>query len=168
MQSNASGLTTINKSLEGGRRVPIERAHGLTPAIFYERYLTGIGKPVIVTDELNTWPARSKWNLEFFKSRYGSDSVIASVWPGNKYMKVIKLDDYISYVQAPNDRPRAFGLTLKPNSHGRSHLNRCPVLCISTGGAASFCTPNCWTTSNKALSLSKTGFRCCLRLFAKF
>jgi hypothetical protein len=114
MQSNAGGMTTMNNSLDGCRRIPIERAHGLTPEILYECYLTGSGRPVIVTDELNTWPARSKWNFEFFKSRYGSDSVVAAVWPGNKYVKMIKLEDYISYVQAPNNRVK--GLWIDPET----------------------------------------------------
>lgn len=114
MQTHSSGTATTNSALNGCRRVPIERAHGLTPEIFYERYLTGIGKPVIITDELNIWPARSKWNFEFFKSVYGSDTVIASIWPGDKYVKVIKLEDYINYLQAPNDHPK--GLWIDPET----------------------------------------------------
>ena len=104
MQSNASRLVTMNSAIEGCRKVPIERAHGLTPDIFYQRFLTGIGKPVIVTDEMTTWQARSKWSLEFFKSRYGSDRVMPSIWPGEKYGKLMKLEDYIDYIQAPNER----------------------------------------------------------------
>ena len=58
------------------KTVPIERAHGLTPDVFHERYLSGGGKPVVVTDALNHWGARSKWTFDFFRSRYGSDSVL--------------------------------------------------------------------------------------------
>lgn len=114
MQTNPGGSTTMNDALEGRRRVSIERAHGLTPEIFYERYLTGIGKPVIVTDELNTWMALSKWSFDFFKSRFGSDSVMGSIWPGNKYVKMMKLEDYIDYLQAPKDRAK--GLWIDPET----------------------------------------------------
>lgn len=101
MQSNASAFTESNKSHEGCRKIPIERAKGLTPEIFYARYLTGIGKPVIITDELTTWKARSKWSFDFFKTHYGSDNVVASIWPGEKYTKLMKLEDYVGYIQSP-------------------------------------------------------------------
>jgi Cupin-like domain len=103
MQKDPPGFTDPSNAIESCRRVPIERAHDLTPEIFYARYLTGLGKPVIVTDEMNTWNARSKWNLDFFKSRYGSDTVLPSVWPGTKYTKLMKLEDYIRHVQSPNE-----------------------------------------------------------------
>src|SRR5579864_1469727 len=114
MQTNTSGSTAAINALDGCRRVPIERAHSLPPGIFYERYLSGIGKPVIVTDELNTWQAPSKWSLDFFRSRFGSDSVIATVWPGNKYLKMMKLEDYIGYVQSPKDRTK--GIWIDPKT----------------------------------------------------
>jgi hypothetical protein len=104
MQESLSGITNPTNAIESCRRVPIERAHNLTPEIFYERYLTGVGKPVIVTDEMNSWNARSKWNLDFFKSRYGSDTVLPTVWPGTKYAKLMKLADYIGYIQSPNEK----------------------------------------------------------------
>ena len=103
MQTNTTSLTTSN-TIRDCQHVPIERAHGLTPEIFYERYLTGSGKPVIVTDELNTWKARSNWSFDFFKSRYGSETVVPAIWPGDKYMKLMRLEDYIGYIQAPSER----------------------------------------------------------------
>jgi hypothetical protein len=108
MQSNPSDSTTIKKALEGCRRIPIERAHGLTPEVFYERYLTGIGKPVIVTDELSTWNARSKWSFDFFKSRYGSDTVRPAVWPGDRLVKLMTLADFLNYVEAPSEPSQGF------------------------------------------------------------
>jgi hypothetical protein len=111
---NSSGITEMTKENGDCRRVPIERAHGLTPEVFYERYFSGAGKPVIVTDEMDGWGARKKWDFEFFKSRYGSDSVLASVWPATKYSKLMKLADYIGYIQAPNEK--APGIWLDPKT----------------------------------------------------
>ena len=36
-----------------------------------------------------------------FKSQYGAENVVASVWSNEKYRKVIKLADYIEYLDAP-------------------------------------------------------------------
>jgi Cupin-like domain len=88
-------------SEESCAAVPIERVECMAPEIFQQRYLSGSGKPVIVTDALNTWPARSKWSFDFFKSRYGSDRVVPSIWPGDKYLKVIQLSDYIDSLDDP-------------------------------------------------------------------
>lgn len=94
------------------RKVPIERRCGLIPEDFHHRYLTGSGKPVIVTDALNTWRARTKWSFEFFKSRYGSERVVPSIWPGDKYLKVIELGDYIDYLNEPGKKTPGFWIDL--------------------------------------------------------
>jgi hypothetical protein len=91
----------MSKMIECGRRVSIERAKGLTPEIFHERYLTGSGKPVLVTDAMDTWKACTKWSFDFFKSHYGSERVVPAVWPGDKYLKVIRLADYIDSLDDP-------------------------------------------------------------------
>jgi hypothetical protein len=88
---------------------PIERARGLTPEIFQQQYLTGMGKPIIVTDAITSWPALSRWGFEFFKTHYGSDSVIVKTWLGSKGMKFVKLmslGDYIDYVERPDGPSR--------------------------------------------------------------
>ena len=95
-------------------KFPSERAQNLTPELFYARYLSGVGKPVILTDELNTWNARSKWTLDFFKSHYGSDTVLPTVWPGTKAMKIMTLADYIGYIQSPTEKSP--GMWIDPNT----------------------------------------------------
>jgi hypothetical protein len=90
------------------KTVPIERAHDLDPETFYQRYLTGAGQPVVVTDALKSWNALIKWDFEMFKTAYGSESVVVSVWSNEKYRKVVKLKDYIDYLAAPAERAPGF------------------------------------------------------------
>jgi hypothetical protein len=102
----------MTETIECCRRVAIERANGLTPAVFHERYLSGSGKPVILTDVLNSWKARTKWTFDFFKSHYGSEQVVPSIWPGDKYLKVIPFADYIDSLDNPNGRTPGFWIDL--------------------------------------------------------
>jgi histone arginine demethylase JMJD6 len=90
------------------RRTPIERARSLTPQTFYQRNLSGIGKPVIITDALGSWNALTKWNFEMFKSLYGSESVLVSFWSDEKHRKVVKLADYLDYLDSPSGRLPGF------------------------------------------------------------
>jgi Cupin-like domain len=103
----------MTRSTECGSRTAIERADGLTPEVFQERYLSGAGKPVILTDALNSWPALSKWNFDFFKSRYAAERVVPSIWPGDKYLKVIPFGDYLDSLDDPNRPTPGFWIDLK-------------------------------------------------------
>jgi cupin-like protein len=87
------------------RQQPVERTSGLTPEKFHQRFLTGIGKPVILTDALTSWPALSRWSFDLFKTRYGSDSVTPRTWLGRdgmKFVKLMKLGDFLDYLDAPD------------------------------------------------------------------
>lgn len=42
-----------------------------------EMFDSGAFRPCIVTDAAAEWPARDKWNLDFFASRYGSNVGVA-------------------------------------------------------------------------------------------
>jgi len=84
---------------------PIERTSGLTPETFHQHFLTGIGKPVILTDAMNSWPALTRWSFELFKTRYGSDSVAPSTWlgpNGTKFLKLMRMSDFIDYLDSPD------------------------------------------------------------------
>jgi len=48
----------------------IDRRSGLTPETFANEYLKDL-KPVVFTDLMDTWPAKNKWTVEFFKEKYG-------------------------------------------------------------------------------------------------
>ena len=94
----------MSSAIKRLHRQPIERVRGVTPEIVHQQYLTGIGKPVIVRDAISAWPALSRWNFEFFKTRYGTDSIIARTWLGSsgmKYMKLMSLGDYIDCLKSP-------------------------------------------------------------------
>lgn len=49
---------------------PIDRRTGLTREEFAQSYLAP-RKPVVFTDLTSTWPAKEKWTIDFFKSKYG-------------------------------------------------------------------------------------------------
>jgi Cupin-like domain len=87
--------------MEFSRSLPIERVHGLTPDIFQQRYLAGYGKPVILTDAMNSWMALTQWSFEFFATRYGSDTVAPRTSSGPKCAKLMTLGDYLGYLDAP-------------------------------------------------------------------
>jgi hypothetical protein len=108
------------------RSLPIERAPSCTPESFLQTYLVGHGKPVIVTDALNSWGAPSLWSFEMFKTRYGSENVIPRTWSGPQYMKLMKLGDFMDYLDAP-DAPSQ-GLWIDPATlHPRKAPDAAPA-----------------------------------------
>jgi hypothetical protein len=96
-----------------GRRVEIPRAHGLERPDFERRHVRGGGRPVIVTDAMNGWPALERWNFDFFRERYGDDQVVANSPMflerdlGLDPVQVrMSLAAYVDYVRAPEREPR--------------------------------------------------------------
>jgi hypothetical protein len=92
--------------MDGLRSFPVERAHGLTPETFDKHFLSGVGKPVVVTDVVNLWPALSRWNFDLLKTRYGSDHVAPRIFSGSGdsqigKIKLMSLGDYLDYLDAP-------------------------------------------------------------------
>jgi hypothetical protein len=83
------------------KRIQIERKNKVLAADITREHLWGVGKPVIITDAMENWPARSKWTFEFLKTAYGSD--LATVWLGiaSGPAKVTTLSAYINYLDAP-------------------------------------------------------------------
>src|SRR5215469_4536955 len=83
------------------KHIQIERKSNVVPADIAREHLQGLGKPVIITDATENWPARSKWTFEFLKTSYGSD--LAKVWLGisSGPVKVTTLSAYIDYLDAP-------------------------------------------------------------------
>jgi len=88
--------------------VQIARKQNLSPEDFARDYLQGIGKPVIVTDATDRWPARSKWTFAFFKTAYGSDLVSSPLGIGSGVAKVTKLATYINHLDTPNEEIPGF------------------------------------------------------------
>jgi Cupin-like domain len=89
--------------LRGGcvKRIQIERKCKVTRAEIARDHLLGVGKPVIITDATENWPARSKWTYEFFKTAYGSDAVTAWRGLGSGTGKVTTLSAYINFLDTP-------------------------------------------------------------------
>src|SRR5262249_43109028 len=83
------------------KRIQVERKGKVSRADIAQEYLSGVGKPVIITDATENWPARSKWTFEFFKTAYGSDLATASLGIGLDPGKVTTLSAYINYLDAP-------------------------------------------------------------------
>ncbi len=79
----------------------IDRRAGLSLKEFNGEYRNP-GKPVVILDAIEDWRARSAWTFDFFKSRYGSDSVLAYQYRGDKYQqkdaKRMPLSEYIDGV----------------------------------------------------------------------
>ena len=56
------------------RQDDVERRAGLTTRQFKDEHLFPM-KPVILTDAIEAWPARTRWTLDFFATAYGSRTV---------------------------------------------------------------------------------------------
>jgi hypothetical protein len=83
------------------KRIQIERKSKVLPADIAREYLQGVGMPVVITDAMENWPARSKWTFEFFKTAYGSDPAIAWLGRGSGTGKLTTLSAYIDFLDAP-------------------------------------------------------------------
>ncbi len=53
---------------------PVDRVERLSQKEFIERYKTP-AKPVVLTHETESWPAREKWSLDYFKEVVGNNIV---------------------------------------------------------------------------------------------
>ena len=83
------------------KHIQIERKSNVSPADIARDYLQGVGKPVIITDATENWPARSKWTFEFFKTVYGADPALAWLGRGSGTGKLTTLSAYIDFLDSP-------------------------------------------------------------------
>jgi hypothetical protein len=84
------------------KHIQIERKSKVSPADIAREHLGGVGKPVIITDATENWPARSKWTFEFLKRAYGSDLATAWLGLGGGPAKVTTLSAYLKYLDTPS------------------------------------------------------------------
>lgn len=92
----------------GLRAVPIERRERIPIDEFARAYESGGGRPVIVTDAADAWPAREKWTFDYFRERYGTDAVaVADRLFGSKINHRVRLGEYLTYCQFPGMTPLA-------------------------------------------------------------
>jgi hypothetical protein len=83
----------------------VERRAGIEPTSFAEEFLSGLGRPVVVTDALERFPARQRWDLDYFAATLG-DEIVHAAWPTFEPQVLVRMwvRDYIDYVKDP-DRP---------------------------------------------------------------
>lgn len=89
---------------------PIDRRAGLTRETFAKEYLEP-QKPVVFTDLMDSWPAKTKWTIDYFKKEYGDLKVpvVSSNFskPGKGYMEpdmIIPFKEYLQIMEGgPND-----------------------------------------------------------------
>lgn len=99
LQHISSGSTRQVKS------IAIERKRGLSAELFARDHVANGGMPVILTDAMDAWPARTKWTLDFFRTSYGSDLSAAPLGLDGDVGKVTRLAEYIGYLDHLRDLP---------------------------------------------------------------
>lgn len=119
---------TLNRQTPGSDTIP--RRHKLTRDEFYRDYYL-LNKPVIITGMMEDWPAMRRWNLDYFRSRFG-DRVV-EVQTGRERdtnyeincvqhkqkMPLAQYIDMIESVETSND----FYMTANNTSDNRKALN---------------------------------------------
>lgn len=89
------------------KSVPIERLSlREDPQRAAETFEAGPALPCIVTDAAAEWPARGKWNMDFFASRYGSNVGLAPLGFGARAKirgKATLLGAFIEHLGEPYD-----------------------------------------------------------------
>jgi histone arginine demethylase JMJD6 len=80
----------------------VDRRSGLSLREFQKDYLYP-GKPVVITDAIEAWPARSRWTMDYFKSRYAETLVTVYRLGGERYdaagTEMMKLSLFIDRIQ---------------------------------------------------------------------
>ena len=88
-----------HEAVHRGRTVAVERLDRADREIFGARWLEAPGRPVIVTDAMNDWPA-ARWDFEFFRRLYGHKILpVTSKMTGAAHAKWVRLADYLDYVE---------------------------------------------------------------------
>jgi hypothetical protein len=105
----------------------IERRDRLSRDAFFEQYYFQ-NRPVIITGMFEAWPARTKWNVDYFRSRcvevevqFGRQSDANYEINQSKHKKTMRFGDYVDLVEhsaATND----FYMTANNTSRNREAL----------------------------------------------
>jgi len=115
----------------------IPRVDSLTPEQF-EQYFYKTGKPIIITNGIQQWPALSKWNTEYLKQEIGKQT--HTFWFGKKSINM-KVSDYIDTAVALfknqdkiTEQPPIEELKSEPTQEDKKEIKRpaFPELPVST------------------------------------
>lgn len=83
--------------------LPVERRRQLSYQEFTEQYALP-HKPVIVEDLADSWPARTRWTPDFFRSQYGHLRVTVSKAARKTELPVkMSLDEYVRYMDTTTE-----------------------------------------------------------------
>lgn len=108
----------------------IERRHRLSGAEFLRDYYSA-NRPVIVTGMMDDWPAMRKWNLDYFRRRFGAREVEVqfgrdadALYEMNSvaHKRRMKFGEYVDLVQSAG-RTNDFYMTANNDSRNRDALN---------------------------------------------
>jgi hypothetical protein len=78
-----SRLTTLS-TITSAQFPQVDRRAQLSVREFRREYLLP-GRPVVITDAIESWPARARWTLDYFKSRYADTKVKVFWLRGERY-----------------------------------------------------------------------------------
>lgn len=96
------------------KRIPVVSGRGLSPRAYRKAYGAGDGTPVILADVVDRWPAASRWDFDFLRTRTFKRSLILASAPqceGSGHgpedlcTAAFTVADYIRYVVDPTRRP---------------------------------------------------------------
>lgn len=98
---------------------PVERRAGVDRAAFEQEYMAAPGRPVIVTDAMDRWAARTKWTFDFFAERFGDRTVVVTDRLARPTVgRRVSMREYLLYARMPFttflaqvETPRPFYLT---------------------------------------------------------
>lgn len=97
-----------------GRARAVPRATGFDRAGFARAHLDDGGRPVLIADAMDTWPARRRWSFEFFRRQYGDDEIVANLpmflEPDLGFEPIqarMTLANYLDYIEDPTRPPEA-------------------------------------------------------------
>jgi hypothetical protein len=80
----------------------VDRRVGLSLREFRKEYLYP-GKPVVIAGAIESWPARTRWTLDYFKSRYSDTGVTVYRLGGERYeadgTETMKLSAFIERIK---------------------------------------------------------------------
>lgn len=88
--------------MTGNAQLPqVDRRKNLSSQEFRRTYRSR-GWPVVITNAIEDWRARSCWTFEYFKSRYGTTQVVVHHYEDGEYqpwrLKIVSLADYIDKI----------------------------------------------------------------------
>src|SRR5215471_4735898 len=80
----------------------VDRRSNLSLSEFRKQYLYP-AKPVVITDIIESWPARSRWTMDYFKTRYADTQVTVCHLEADRYdpgsTKKMRIGAFIERIQ---------------------------------------------------------------------